>query len=226
MADRTADETELPYWPAGPFKVRLPFVHYRFEWPDYFQGVLMCAVDLGAIALMTDLLGMPFEVALAVVVLNGILYLAHHLLGDPVVPGWITPAIPLLIVFCESFPEGTDRVHALIAFQFMLGVLSIGLGVSGLAYKVVRYVPPALRAGVIIGAGFAAVKAVVEEGGEFDNFPWTISICVGLAFYVIFSRHFSKMKQEGNIWGFVGQLGILPIIVLAVTRRRKVPWTR
>ncbi len=55
---------------------------------------------------MTDLLGMPFEAALAVVMMNGVLYLAHHLLGDPVVPGWITPAIPLLIAYCESFEEG------------------------------------------------------------------------------------------------------------------------
>ena len=46
----------------------------------------MCAVDLAAIPLMTELLGMPFEVALAVVMLNGLLYLTHHLLGDPTVP--------------------------------------------------------------------------------------------------------------------------------------------
>lgn len=76
-----------PHWKAGPFQIRLPFVHYRFEWPDYVQGLLMCAVDLAAIPLMVELLGMPFEVALAVVVFNGLLYLTHHLLGDPVVPG-------------------------------------------------------------------------------------------------------------------------------------------
>ena len=62
-------------------------------------------------------------------------------------PGWITPAIPLLIAYCEGFPEGVDRVHALIAFQFMLGTLSIGLGVTGMAKHVVRFVPPALKAG-------------------------------------------------------------------------------
>lgn len=95
-----------PHWKAGPFKVRLPFIHYRFEWQDYVQGLFMCAVDLAAIPLMVDALGMPFEVTLAVVLLNGILYLTHHLLGDPVVPGWITPAIPLLILYVQGFPEG------------------------------------------------------------------------------------------------------------------------
>ncbi|HCE40322.1 MAG TPA: hypothetical protein DEV80_09735, partial [Alcanivorax sp.] len=104
MTDYRRADGETRYWPLGPFKVRLPFLHYRFEWPDYFQGLLMCAVDLAAIPLMTELLGMPFEAALAVVLLNGLLYLAHHLLGDPVVPGWITPAIPLLIAYCQTFP--------------------------------------------------------------------------------------------------------------------------
>ncbi len=105
MSTERIDGQEQPYWPAGPFKIRLPFVHYKFEWPDYCQGLLMCAVDLSAIPLMAELLGMPFEVALAVVVLNGLFYLTHHLLGDPVVPGWITPAVPLIMAYCATFPK-------------------------------------------------------------------------------------------------------------------------
>jgi hypothetical protein len=52
------------------------------------------------------------KVALAVVVFNGLLYLTHHLLGDPVVPGWITPAIPLVMAYCsasEGWPPGPRR---------------------------------------------------------------------------------------------------------------------
>ena len=160
MRDYRRADGETRYWPLGPFKVRLPFLHYRFEWPDYFQGLLMCAVDLAAIPLMTELLGMPFEAALAVVMLNGLLYLTHHLLGDPVVPGWITPAIPLLIAYCQTFPVGPERVHALIAFQLLLGLFCIGLGITGLSRKVVGLVPPAIKAGIIMGAGIAAVISV------------------------------------------------------------------
>lgn len=215
------DGDETGYLPLGPFKLRLPFWHYRFEWPDYFQGLLMCAVDLSAIPLMTDLLGMPFQAALAVVMLNGLLYLTHHLLGDPVTPGWITPAIPLLILYCEGFPEGTARVHALIAFQMTLGLLAIVLGATGLARKVVRFVPPALKAGVIMGAGFAAVASVFKEGGRFDQFPLTISIAVGLAFYMIFSKHFLLLKQRVPLWGTVGKGGIFPIVIMAIV---VAPW--
>ncbi|WGL64614.1 hypothetical protein QDX81_06805 [Pseudomonas sp. CW003PS] len=207
---------EAPYWPVGPFKVRLPFIHYRFEISDYMQGLLMCAVDLAAIPLMTEFLGMPFEVALAVVMLNGLLYLTHHLLGDPVVPGWITPAIPLLMAYCSQFPEGPERVHALIAFQLMLGVFSIGLGMTGMARKVVSLVPSALKAGIIMGAGLSAVVTVFKEGGRFDSFPWTISIAVGIAFYLVFSLHFQQLKKRNRFWWNFAKLGIFPIILLAV----------
>ncbi|MFS1289833.1 hypothetical protein ACLRDI_19170 [Pseudomonas piscis] len=207
---------ETPYFSLGPFKVRLPFIHYKLELPDYLQGLLMCAVDLAAIPLMTEFLGMPFEMALAVVMLNGLLYLAHHLLGDPVVPGWITPAVPLLMAYCAQFPVGPERVHALIAFQLMLGVFSIALGATGMARKVVGFVPSAIKSGVIVGAGLSAVTTVFQVGGKFDSFPWTISIAIGIAFYLIFSQHFAKLKLQSRFWWNFAKLGILPIILLAV----------
>jgi len=207
---------ETPYIALGPFKVRLPFIHYKFELPDYLQGLLMCAVDLAAIPLMTEFLGMPFEMALAVVMLNGLLYLAHHLLGDPVVPGWITPAVPLLMAYCAQFPVGPERVHALIAFQLMLGVFSIALGATGMARKVVGFVPSAIKSGIIVGAGLSAVTAVFQVGGKFDSFPWTISIAIGIAFYLIFSQHFAQLKLRNRFWWNFAKLGILPIILLAV----------
>lgn len=216
MWNSRRDGDETSFVPLGPFKLRLPFVHYRFEWPDYFQGLMMCAVDLAAIPLMVELLGMHFEAALAVVMLNGLFYLIHHLLGDPVVPGWITPAIPLLMLYCKGFPEGPERVHALIAFQMTLGVLSIGLGATGLARKVVHCVPAAIKSGVIMGAGFAAVSSVFKPGGRFDTFPVTVSVAVGLAFYMVFSRQFVQLKQRVGLLRVIGKFGIFPIIVLAI----------
>jgi xanthine/uracil/vitamin C permease (AzgA family) len=176
----------------------------------------MCAVDLAAIPLMVELLGMPFEVALAVVILNGILYLTHHLLGDPVVPGWITPAIPLLIAYCSAFPEGPERVHALIAFQLMLGLFSIFIGASGLAQRVVQLIPQAIKSGVIIGAGIAAVIAVFQVGGRFDSFrspsrlPWASPSTSSSR---VTSR---RLKEQVGLFGMIGKLGIFPIVALAI----------
>lgn len=205
-----------PYIPLGPFQLRLPFVHYRFEWSDYLQGLLMCAVDLAAIPLITELLGMPFEAAIAIVMLNGLFYLTHHMLGDPVVPGWITPAIPLLIVYVEQFSMGPERVQALMAFQFMLGGLAIFLGATKLATKVINLIPSSLKSGIIIGAGVAAIVKVFKLDGQFDLYPITICITVGLAFYLIYSKHFGQLKVKNGLLNTIGKLGILPVILLAV----------
>ncbi|MED1489715.1 hypothetical protein [Bacillus smithii] len=209
---------ESPYISAGPFKIRLPIIHYRFEWPDFVQGLLMCAVDLGAITLLSQHLGMPFDVALAVVILNGLFYLLHHILGDPVIPGWITPAVPLIVLFVTQFEEGPDRVYALVAFQLTLGIFSILLGVTGLANKVVHLVPNAIKSGIILGAGIGAVVSVFGEGGQFELFPITITICIGFAFYLTFSRQFEKIRKnkKGFLFTLLGNLGILPSIFLAV----------
>ena len=215
LKQRSAGQ-ETPYYRAGVFKIRLPFLHYRFEWPDYVQGLLMCAVDLAAIPLMVELLGMPFETALAVVMLNGLFYLVHHLMGDPVVPGWITPAIPLIMVYCSQFPEGEARVFALIAFQLTLGIFSVGLGATGAARRMVGLIPPAIKSGIIIGAGVAAVTAVFKIGGRFEQFPWSITICVGAAFYLIFSKGFQQLKTRHAWCALLSKLGVFPVILLAL----------
>ena len=207
---------ENPAIKLGIFRIRFPFIHYRFEWPDYFQGLLMCAVDLAAIPLIIELLGMPFEAAMAIVILNGFFYLLHHLLGDPVVPGWITPAIPIIIVYIETFSSGPDRVKALMAFQFMLGLLSVFLGTTKLATKIIRLIPSAIKSGIIIGAGIAAVMTVFKAGGRFDIFPYTITISVSIAFYLIYSQHFRQNKEKYRLLNLINKLGIFPIIILTV----------
>ncbi len=207
---------EQPYIPAGPFKIRLPFIHYRFEIADYIQGLIMCAVCLGAIPMLTENLGMPFEVALAIVTLNGMLYCIHTLLGDPVVPGWITPAIPLLIAYCLTFPEGAERMQALIAFEITLGLFAILLGITGVASKIVAIVPNAVKSGIILGAGFSAIYMIFKEGGKFEKAPITIAICLIVAFYLLFSNGFKKLSQKNKFWKTVANVGILPAVLIAV----------
>lgn len=216
-----------PCLPLGPFQLRLPFIHYRFEGADYVQGLIMCAVCLGIIPVLTEYLGMPFEIAITIVILNGFLYLWHSHLGDPVVPGWITPAIPLLLAWLKTYPEGIPRLHALIAFEFELGLLSLLLGATGLARKFVDFVPDALKAGILLGAGVAAVRLVFEAGGRFDTYPWTITISIGFAFFLLFSNQFKVIRTKNKILHYISDLGLLPALVLAIFIAplfRELPW--
>lgn len=216
-----------PYIPMGPFHFRLPFIHYRFELPDYIQGLLMCAVCLGIIPVLQEYLGMPFEIAITIVILNGFFYLWHAHLGDPVVPGWITPAIPLLLLWLKTFPEGVARMHALIAFEFELGVFSLLLGATGLAKRFVDLVPDALKSGILLGAGIAAVRLVFQHGGRFDLYPWTITISIGFAFYILFSNHFKTLRNKNKALKHLSDLGLMPALVLAIIVAplvKELPW--
>ncbi|MDR3590456.1 MAG: hypothetical protein P4N41_12455 [Negativicutes bacterium] len=205
-----------PHIPFGPFQIRLPFIHFRFELPDYIQGLMMCAVCLGIIPVLQEYLGMPFEVAITIVIMNGFLYLWHSHLGDPVVPGWITPAIPLLLLWLKTFPEGVPRMHALIAFECELGVFALILGATGLAKRFVDLVPDALKSGILLGAGVAAVRLVFEKGANFDKYPWTITIAIGFAFYILFANHFKTLRNKNIVFKYLSDLGLLPSLVLAV----------
>ena len=113
----------------GALNLRVPFVHYKIEIPDILQGAILCVVPLSITALMTSVLGIPFEIAVAFVLLNNILYLVHTHFGDPTVAGWITAGIPLYVAFLSSYPEGDARILALIALQLTVSAIFLGLGV-------------------------------------------------------------------------------------------------
>lgn len=215
MREYHAYGEESPFIKLGPFKMRFPGIHYRFEIADYVQGLLMCAVCLGALPLLTDNLGMPEEVALAIVVLNGFFYMWHTWLGDPVVPGWITPAIPLLIAYCQTFEMGQERMQALCAFEITLGVFAIILGITGLAGKLVSLVPNAIKGGVILGAGISAIYSIFCEGGRFESMPITTAVCLAIAFYLLFSNGFKRLTGKNKFFETIGNLGILPCIIIA-----------
>ena len=84
---------EQPYWPAGPFKIRLPFVHYRWEFAEMVQALIIFVVSLAMIPLLEKYLGVPYDVALAYVVICGIGFMLPALLGVPLIPGRITPGM-------------------------------------------------------------------------------------------------------------------------------------
>jgi hypothetical protein len=48
---------------------------------------------------------MPSEIAITIAILHGSLYLWHAHLDDLVLPGWITPEVPLLRSRLNPFPK-------------------------------------------------------------------------------------------------------------------------
>lgn len=103
---RTRKANELPYIPLGPFQWRIPGIHYKLEYVEFFQGLILGATALSSIPYLTDNLGLPYELAWSCVIIEVFMYMLHGWLGDPVVPGWITPTLPFtlayLIMRCDS----------------------------------------------------------------------------------------------------------------------------
>src|SRR5690606_29785874 len=114
---KRAHGAEQPHWPCGPFKIRLPSIHSRWE----------------AAAMLPALLGVPF------------------------VPGWITPGIPVVLLFLGNFEPGPEAIQALFALQFLVFLIFLFLGITRLGTVLVRLIPNSMKGGIIIGAGIAAL---------------------------------------------------------------------
>ena len=208
---------EQAYWPAGPFKIRLPFIHYAWSFPEMFQALFMCATCLGAIPVLTEVLGVSYEVALSMVIINGFFYTLHVLLGDPVVPGWVTPAIPLITAFLTNgYVMGPERTQALIAVQMCLGLIFLVFGITGLGGKMVKVVPNSVKAGVLMGGGIAAVLGEFKATGRFDKYPNSITIGIIVAYFCLFSPIWADMRRKNKLIDSIGKFGMLPAILIGV----------
>ena len=208
---------EQPYMKLGPFKLRLPFIHYRFEISEGIQAILMCATCLGAIPMLTEGLGIPFELAWSMVIINGLLYNLHALLGDPVVPGWITPSIPLTMAYLTRFEIGPERIQALIALQLLVAFIFLFMGITGLAGKLMKIIPVSIKSGILLGAGFAAIIGEFSAGkGRFNLYPYSIAIGALLSFFLLFSERFKMYRKKDKFINILGKYGMLPAILVSI----------
>ena len=198
----------------GPFVLRIPGVHYRLEKIEAIEAVIMCAACLSAIPAMTQVLGIPSELAWSMVIINGILYNLHSLLGDPVIPGWITPSIPITIAYLMTFESVEERIQALIAVQLMVAALFLLLGGTGLAKKIVTAVPATLKGGILLGAGFSAVYG--EFTGRVTLYPVTICTATLVLYFLLFSRRFGALRRRSKGWHMVGNLAMVLAFLLAI----------
>ena len=200
---------EQPYWKAGIFKIRLPFVHYKWSVPEMVQAVFMCATCLGAIPVLQSVLGVEYGVALSMVIINGFFYNLHVLLGDPVVPGWITPAIPIITAFLEGgYEMGPERTQALIAMQLILGLIFLVFGITGIGGKMVHLVPNSVKAGVLMGGGLAAIIGEMGETGRFWTYPISITVGVLVAYFCLFSPIWANLRRKYKAIDLIGKFGV------------------
>jgi hypothetical protein len=216
MALRREHGAEQPYIPLGIFKLRIPFVHFGWEWPEAVQGAFLVSVPMGSIAVHQEMLGVPFELAILMVALNGLLYILHPMFGDPLFPGWITPAIPLVTAWGRGFPEGPARIQAIIALQYCMAIVFLFMGISGLAKKIVSFVPNSMRAGIILGAGIAAMISVIDpNSGRMVGKELSVLVGTAICYLIMSSWRFFVAKEKSAFLKQLSKYGMLPGMIVA-----------
>ncbi|MFO7858433.1 MAG: solute carrier family 23 protein, partial [Ectothiorhodospiraceae bacterium] len=183
---------------------------------EMFQALIMFVVSLGMIPLLEQHLGLPYDVALAYVVVCGIGFMLPSMLGVPFVPGWITPAIPVVVLFLGDFEPGTEAIQALFALQFLVFLIFVILGVTRLGSTLVSIIPRSMKGGIIIGAGLAAIIGEIEEGGRLAETP--ISLVIGglICAYLMFSISFKQLVNKSDLARKVANYGIVPGMVASI----------
>ena len=210
------DGAEQPFWAFGPFKIRLPFVHYRWETAEMLQALIMLVVSLGMIPLLQKFLGLPYDVALAYVVVCGIGFMLPALLGVPLVPGWITPGIPVVLLFLGDFEPGPQAIQALFALQFLVFLIFLFLGITRLGSVLVRLIPNSMKGGIIIGAGIAALIGEIDAGGRLANTPISLVLGSLICLYLMFSVSFKGLTERVPFARKIVNYGMVPGMLVAI----------
>ena len=221
------EEPFLPGVTWGPFTTRIPFVHTGVCWPELLQGILVAgATGLALVPLLTRYFGLSFEESIGFIAITSILICSAPILfGEPYAPGWITPALPLVLLTLLATDRGGQAVYATHAerFQFMTAVslnftaLLFLLGITGLGRRLMHWMPDTLKAGIILGAAIAALKRVFLDDAEryLLKQPITTTAALAVCLVLTFSVPLHKFKQHHRWLSIVAGLGLLPGFVVA-----------
>lgn len=206
----------------GPFTLRIPLIHARLEWPELVQGLLVAgATGLSIVPIYMTNFGMSFETAVALCVVQAFLISGSPMLfGDPFCPGWLTPALPLILreaLLRSGLEERVDFVNAVV---LTVAATFLFFGITGLGPLFLRWVPRVLQAGIILGAGMSAIYGEFLPRGEgpsrLDQYTVCILLSVGVTLLLLFSTPLETLKARFRWLGYLAAMGIAPGFFLAM----------
>lgn len=210
------EKNKLPYIPFGSFKLRFPFFQYKIEKVEFIQGLILGVTGLSSIPYLTEYLGLPYELAWSCVIIEVFLYTLHGLLGDPVVPGWITPTLPLTLVFLEGYEMGPERIQAMIALQLLVGIIFIIMGITKMADKFVNIVPNSIKGGILLAAPVTVIAGQAAANSPLHRYPISIIAGVSLLLLISFSDKYQEQRKTSKFLDTIAKYGNLFPYLLAM----------
>ncbi|MCB1663573.1 MAG: hypothetical protein H6995_08900 [Pseudomonadales bacterium] len=203
----------------GPFTFRIPVLHTRLEWPELTQGV---AITLSTSMALTPLLmigfGLSFDEAVTVSLIHYLLVSASPIIfGEPYAGGWITPALPLALAYVMgTFEDPTQRFQAMTALSIDLALILFIFGITGIGSRIIQWMPETLKAGIILGAGLAALQRVfIDDIDKYMSAPVSTSCAIVVCLLLSFSNPFNRFKQHSKLLSNLAKFGLLPGFLVA-----------
>lgn len=215
MAIKREDGSPQPGIRWGQFTTRIPGIHVDFSLPEIIQGGLLTTATGGVVAALTmKFFQVPFEVAWAVVLIQlfWLWVVPTVICGEPYAPGWITPALPLVMAFLGTFEAGIPAIHAMIAVTACVSAIFLFFAITGLGNKFFQWVPVELRAAIIFGG---AIAAFTSEFGRMAKMPITLPIVWAVVFLLMFSIWFTHAKQKNKLLNLIGSMALLVGFIVA-----------
>jgi hypothetical protein len=205
----------------GPFVLRIPFIHMRFALPEFLQGICVAgATGLALVPIMTSAFGLSFEEAVTMAMLHTMLISAGwFIFGDPLAPGWLTPALPFIFAFVlGSGSSPAEQFQLMTALSLNFAALLIILGVTGFGSKLVAWVPNVLKGGIILGAAVAAFLRIFDQNdaaSALNATPIAAIAALALCMFMAFSKPFQRQAAQIPLLAKIAGLGLLPAFVVA-----------
>ncbi len=193
----------------GKFTTRIPGIHVDFSIPEIIQGGLLTTATGGVVAALTmKFFQVPFEVAWAVVLIQlfWLWVVPTVICGEPYAPGWLTPALPLVMSFLGTFEAGVPAIQAMIAVTICVSFIFLFFAITGLGKRFFQWVPVELRAAIIFGGAIAAFNA---EFGRLEQMPITLPIVWAVVFLLMFSIWFVQARQTSRFLNLLGSMALL-----------------
>lgn len=210
------DKKELPYIPLGIFKLRLPGIHYKLEYVEFMQGLIIGTTSLASLPYMTEYMGLPYELAWSCVIIETFLYMLHCTLGDPVVPGWITPTLPLTLAYLSGFEKGPERTQAMIALQLLVAAVFLFMGITKLAEKFVSAIPTSIKGGILLAAPITVMQTQLGENGQLMKYPVAVLVGTCLLIFLSYSPLCQEKRKTNKFLDIMAKFGNLFPYMLAM----------
>ena len=204
----------------GPFTLRIPFVHFRFSFSEYLQGVIAgSAAALLFLPFLINWFGLTQDEALVFLFFSSVLTATSPIIfGENLMVGLMTPVFPLVIAFFTPLGLGSpgENLSMMIALSLDFALICFLLGITGTGEKLVTLIPNALKAGIILGAAIAALKSIFIDRPELlSDQPLAIISSILITIFLANSLIFQKLSLKIPLLNNLASLGLIPGILLA-----------